>query len=203
MVYRVMDAMMYRGTAKFSPNTIPVATTPRAPGNVPFFVDNIWEWLRPDGFPSRRLSAFAAPSVEGAVASAGCTVDQVYCVELLDGQTVCQLIVGEQPDDAKYHSDIDRLKRLIIRALPREWYQLPSRERGVEAILFLPCATRDEIDMVMQRSRLMDADAIRQSCSFWQDVTLTQGDKILKEIHPRGEIFFEGRFRLLRNNPPN
>jgi hypothetical protein len=189
--------MIYRGTAKLPSEIVLAATTPRVPGNVPFFVDNIWEWLRPEGFPSRRLSAFAAPCVEGAVASAGCTVDQVYRVELLDGQPVCQLIMGDRPDDARYHADIDQLKRQIIRILPEEWYQRPCFERGIEAVLFLPCVTGDEIEIVMQESSFIDADRIRQSCTFWQDVVLLAECRMTQELHPSGELFFEGGYRLV------
>ena len=194
--------MIYRGTAKFTPETFAAATTPRAPGNVPFLVGNVWEWLRPEGFPSRRFSAFAAPCVDGAAASTNCSVNQVYRVELLDGQPVCQLVNGERPQDARYHADIESLKRLIIRTLPREWYKRPSSERGIEAVLFLPCATRDDIDMVMQKSTLIDAESIRKSCSFWRDVALLQGDLMLQEMHHSGEIFFEGRYRLVCEHAP-
>lgn len=192
---------MYRATAKLNFEIVPASATPRAPGNVPFFVDNIWEWLRPDGFPSRRLSAFAAPCVGGAAASAGGTLDQVYRVELLDSQPVCQIIIGDRPDDARYHADVDKLKRQIIRILPREWYQRPCVERGVEAVLFLPCATRDEIEMVMQESSLIDAEHIRKSCTFWQDVLLLGKFRETQELHPSGELFFEGRYRLRRISP--
>ena len=189
--------MMYRATANFTPEIVPAATTPRAPGNVPFFVDNIWEWLRPDDFPSRRLPAFAAPRAEEAAACASCTLDQVYRVELLDDQPVCQLIKGNRPDDARYHADIDRLKRQIIRTLPREWYQRPLAERGIEAALFLPCATRDEMEIVMQESRLIDAERIRHSSTFWQDVVLLEKTHVTRELHPSGELFFEGMYRLV------
>ena len=195
--------MMYRGTANFTHETFAAATTPRAPGNVPFLVDNVWEWLRPASFPSRRFSAFAAPSIDGAAASAACSADQVYRVELLDAQPVCQLINGQRPEDARYHADIESLKRLIIRTLPREWYQRPPFERGIEAVLFLPCATNDDIDMVMQKSTLIDADNIRNSCSFWRDVALLQGDLTLQEMHHTGEIFFEGRYRLVCEHAPS
>lgn len=194
---------MYRGTANFTHETFAAATTPRAPGNVPFLVDNVWEWLRPASFPSRRFSAFAAPSIDGAAASAACSTDQVYRVELLDAQPVCQLINGQRPEDAKFHADIESLKRLIIRTLPREWYQRPPFERGIEAVLFLPCATHDDIDMVMQKSTLIDADNIRNSCSFWRDVALLQGDLMLQEMHHTGEIFFEGRYRLVCEHAPS
>lgn len=194
---------MYRGTANFTHETFAAATTPRAPGNVPFLVDNVWEWLRPASFPSRRFSAFAAPSIDGAAASAACSTDEVYRVELLDAQPVCQLINGQRPEDARYHADIESLKRLIIRTLPREWYQRPPFERGIEAVLFLPCATRDDIDMVMQKSTLIDADNIRNSCSFWRDVALLRGDLMLQEMHHTGEIFFEGRYRLVCEHAPS
>jgi hypothetical protein len=195
--------MMYRGTKRFSSETFAAATTPRAPGNVPFLVDNVWEWLRPASFPSRRFSAFAAPSIEGAAASAACNTDQVYRVELVDGQPVCQLVNGERPEDARYHADIESLKRLIIRKLPREWYQLPSSERGIEAVLFLPCATRDDIDMVMQKSTLIDANSIRDACSFWRDVMLLDVGLTFQAMHVSGEIFFEGRYRLVCEHAPS
>lgn len=76
---------MYRATANLPPEIVPNATNPRAPGNVSFFIDNIWEWLPPNDFLSRRLSAFAVRRAEGAAARASCTLDQVYRVELLDG----------------------------------------------------------------------------------------------------------------------
>jgi hypothetical protein len=36
-------------------------TTRRPPGNIPYIVDNLWEWMRPDSFPCRRHSVFASP----------------------------------------------------------------------------------------------------------------------------------------------
>jgi hypothetical protein len=70
--------MMYRATANFTPEIVQAATIPRALGNVPFFIDNIWECAPLNEFPSRRLSTFAAPHAEGAAACASCTLDQVY-----------------------------------------------------------------------------------------------------------------------------
>ena len=37
---------------------------PRPPVSVPNVVDNLWEWARPERFPSRRFAVFASPSPE-------------------------------------------------------------------------------------------------------------------------------------------
>jgi len=39
---------------------------PRPPVSVPNLVDNLWEWARPEHFPSRRFAIFASPSPESA-----------------------------------------------------------------------------------------------------------------------------------------
>ncbi len=190
-------SMIYRATDKYDPGVIAAAITPRAPGNVPFLVDNIWEWLRPEEFPSRRFAAFASPRREQAAASAGCSLDQVYAVELTEEQAVCQITVGKRPEDARFHPDIDRFKRRVIRALPREWFALPSAERGIETVLFVPCASRGEVDFIMRETRLISPDQIREASTFWQDVRLIEATRNAATIHASGEIFFEGRYRLV------
>jgi hypothetical protein len=44
--------------------------TRRPPSNVPYIVDNLWEWKRPEGYPNRRYSVFCSPSPEIARESA-------------------------------------------------------------------------------------------------------------------------------------
>ncbi len=45
-------------------------TTLRIPSNFPYFVDNIWEWLRPAPMPSRRHAVYASPTPELALENA-------------------------------------------------------------------------------------------------------------------------------------
>jgi hypothetical protein len=189
--------VIYRATTKFKSDPFPPALTPRAPGNVPFHVDNIWEWLRPENYPSRRVSAFASPKPGQAADSAGCRLDQVYEVELLDNQPFCQIVTGTQPEDAKYHPDIGRMKQSIMRALPQEWFALPIAGRGPEAALFLPCLTRDETETLMAETRLLKPDLIRAACTFWDDIRLFEPGQVHDVTLPGGEIFFQGNYRLL------
>lgn len=44
--------------------------TRRTPGNVPYLVDNLWEYLRSENFPSRRHAVYASPTPELALANA-------------------------------------------------------------------------------------------------------------------------------------
>jgi hypothetical protein len=189
--------MIYRATAKFTADIVPAATTPRAPGNVPFFVDNIWEWLRPSGYPSRRFAAFASPRREQAADSAGCSPHEVYRVQLAEKQPICQIVAGKQPEDAKFHADIGRLKKLVVRALPNEWFSRPFAARGAEALLFLPCASHAELEELMRKTELLDPERISAVSTFWQDVQISDASMATDQLHATGEIFFEGSYRLL------
>lgn len=84
--------MLYRAVKNFTPEIFPAVTT-SVPGNVPFYVDNIWGWLRPDHFSSSTYSAFASSKPEVVASSAGLKYDQVYRVKLLDNQAVCGLVI--------------------------------------------------------------------------------------------------------------
>lgn len=101
--------MIYRAVRK--PKTLQVTAleTMRPPGNVPYFVDNIWEWLHPKDMPTRRLAAFASPAADVAANAIGGSLDDVYHVELLDAQSALQLVQSKNPRDAKYHADIKNL----------------------------------------------------------------------------------------------
>lgn len=191
--------MIYRAVRNPAAMEVAARTTSRPPGNVPYFVDNIWEWLRPDGYPSRRRAAFASPDPELAMAAAGTARDDVYQVELTEGQPACQLVTGARTEDARYHADISRLKRLLLReSLGRDWFDLGEEARRTEAALFLPCASAADIEAVFGRSRRLDADKVRGASSFWVDVTLFDPAEIEVTPHPQGEIFFEGAYRLSR-----
>lgn len=42
----------------------PYQRTMRPPGNVPYVVDNLWEWKRPERCADRRRSAFGSPRAD-------------------------------------------------------------------------------------------------------------------------------------------
>ena len=191
--------MFFRVVKNIAQMEIPAATTSRAPSNVPYLIDNLWEWLRPSGFPSRRTAAFASPTVALAAASANGLAADAWGVEFLDGQTAVQITNGRKPEDARYHEDIRRLTRLIVRDwLGTSWSGLPANNRGPEAILFLPCATKTEIGEAIAASKLLNAEMVRENSTFWSDVTTFEGAE--SAPHPSGEIFFGGAYRLVPLN---
>lgn len=189
--------MIYRAVRK--PKTLQVAArkTMRPPGNVPYFVDNIWEWLRPKGMPSRRLAAFASPSADLVANAIGGSLDDVYHVELLDAQSALQLVQSKNPRDAKYHADIKNLRDVILReSLGDGWAGQPLNHKGLAAALFTPCLSKNEVAEILEHSEHLNADTIRAVSTFWDDVEwLRPGDALPSQ---EGEIFFSGAYKLLK-----
>ncbi len=64
--------------------------TMRAPGNVPYIIDNMWEWLRSEDYPNRRFSAYASPSQELALQS-GNPDGKAFYVEFPGAVKIAQL----------------------------------------------------------------------------------------------------------------
>jgi len=111
------------------PKRIKNHDTRRPPGNVPYVVDNLWEWVRPETYPDRRKSKFASPKAEQALRSAGLLADclestgvseeeiassglpdeclkHVFRVEFVRDPVIAQLLGVE---DARYHPDCQRV----------------------------------------------------------------------------------------------
>ena len=91
-------------------------TTLRPPGNVPYIVDNLWEWKRPNNYPNRRHSFCASPTPELALKAAkGGTV---YTVEFKGRYKLCQ-VKGYW--DSKKHPDCKELRKLLFDIFGQEW----------------------------------------------------------------------------------
>jgi hypothetical protein len=194
---RRLPIMIYRVARNVGDGSYAPATTSRAPGNVPYYVDNIWEWLRPEGAPSRRRAAFASPTPELAAVGAQGDVADAWHVELIDGQPAYQIIRGAHPHDARYHADIARLKSLIIGELRRHsWFDLPLSDRKPELDLFAPCVLQADMREIIETSIRLDAESLKAACTFWSDVEIF--DPRQGPPHPTGEVFFEGAYRLSR-----
>ena len=155
--------------------------TLRVPVNVPFIVDNLWEYLRPDHMPCRRHAVFACTKPAQALAS--CTASQdkpvgVYQVVIEGPAKVAQL----QVDDAKRHPDI----AAIMRMLPARVGELDDAGRQAVALLFLPGARKEEWAQLGRASAaaaaLMAEMAARST--FWSGASATIGPG-------DGEVFFE------------
>jgi hypothetical protein len=150
--------------------------TRRPPGNVPYVVDNLWEWVREKDYPeypNRRQSKFASPTPEQALRSVGllsdCLEEAGMSEEQLESdglpdeclEHVCRIefvgdpavrqLAPENPDykieDAKHHPDCTRLRDLVIGALGKfSWSSRPMAEKHPAGRLFQPCLTADEVE---------------------------------------------------------
>ena len=158
------------------------AKTARLPGNVPYFVDNIWEFFRPLDKPSRRFAVYASPTIELALDNASAQHlkrdEYVACkVTPLVSVKTFQLSVT----DARYHPDIKNLQKLIHDYI----YQMknPSfEEKQFLSVLFIPSLNKDELQKAISNNVKLQAlmeDALKV-VSIWKD-----------EPVANGELFFE------------
>lgn len=177
---------MYRAVPKESyvGRDVPIfygMKTSRLPSNVPYFIDNLIEYLRPGLMPSRRRAIYASPTPELALqnASAGAVSrdDYVVCEVIVDPQHVkiAQLAVS----DARHHSDIRLMTRYI------NSIQMSDAERAEIALIFTPGATVAMLDSLGRSKVAKDIlDFARSSMTFWSDASVTPEDT-------EGELFFE------------
>jgi len=157
----------------------------RLPGNIPYLVDNLWEYTRPRHKPSRRHAVYASPTPELALqnAIAGGLRPDEYVACRLDFHVepaMMQLIVS----DARHHPDVRRLQQLVNRTLG----QLAGAgiaDKLALAPLFLPGITKDELAAAMAAEPLLDR-LVRQAADV-----VTLWSPAADAVSPDGELFFE------------
>jgi hypothetical protein len=180
----------------------PYQETRRPPGNVPYLVDNIWEWLRPEGFPCRRHCAYASPTPELALACISVSPEQKDGFVVTTVTFHGRVAIAQLPrSDAKFHPDVKALPKLILNFLGPEWTSQAVGNRLDMAPLFLPAVSKEEVEDAL--CKINGGDELREiiiaNSRFWQDaVLLTHEDDTLS--HPEGELFFEpfDGYRLTR-----
>ena len=166
----------------------------RPPGNVPYVVDNLWEWKRPEGFPNRRHSLFASPKPELARKYAQDGDNGViYAVEPLGECLLAQI----KEEDARCHEDVRKLPKTLIRLLGEGWTDKPVEEKGPVAVLWTPCLLKEEVDGLFRKSPLA---LIREE--IWDSITFWETAKVFALGNPlpfgEGEIFLETSEFLLK-----
>lgn len=162
-------------------------STLRIPSNVPFVVDNLWEWLRPDSMPSRRHAIYASATPELALENASAPLVEgdyyVACRVVVDAKEIrmAQLHMS----DARHHEDIRMISRWLSRH-SQEFTEIPLAERQALALLFTPGLRRNELeDLRKQNPLIQDLCAyVREQSTFWP-TAFTQPNGT------SGELFFE------------
>lgn len=159
----------------------------RIPSNVPYVVDNLWEWLRPEHYPSRRHSTYASPTPELALLNASAALvgsDRYVACRLIVPPSAIKLAQLEVVD-ARHHADI----RLITQWLSRhskELTEISVNQKRDIALLFLPGLKRDELENLRLESGVVHelCELARTHATFWAAASSV----------PRkgeGELFFE------------
>jgi hypothetical protein len=157
----------------------------RLPGNVSYLADNLWEFARPPGMPSRRHAVYASPTPElalqNAVPEGGRMDEYVACLLEFDYRpAMIQLTVS----DARYHPDIRRLQRIVNEQL-RDWGAGGIGIKMALAPLFLPGIAKDELAAAMAGEPLLEK-IVREAAAavtLWSPAPST--------VSPDGELFFE------------
>jgi len=158
---------------------------PRPPVTVPNVVDNLWEWARPERFPSRRFAVFASPSPELAAAN-GPEGGRVYAVEFGGDAVLCQ-VRGYR--DSKHHPERVKLPLFLYKRLGRAFLAAGLDEKIDAGRLWLPCLTKTEVERVLAESSELRSlrDALQDEVRYWDDVVVVDSSV---PIHPEDELFF-------------
>jgi hypothetical protein len=159
----------------------------RLPSNVPYFVDNLWEYTRPEGKPSRRRAVYASPTAEltlgGASAGGLSPSEYIPCrVIFRKPPAVFQLSVA----DARHHPDVRRLQRLMNDWLNREasWSERGLDSKLALAPLFLPGTTHEELSAAMDTSPELRAivEEAKLAVNIWSAIPDPAAGEITFEI---------------------
>lgn len=162
-------------------------STLRIPSNVPYVVDNLWEWQRPDSMPSRRHAVYASGTPELALENASAPLANG------DYYVACRVVVGAdeirvaqlQVSDARNHEDIQVISRWLSRH-SREFTEISLAERQVLALLFSPGLRQKELEELRQQSQL-----IQKLCAHVQEHSTLWPTASAAPNATSGELFFE------------
>lgn len=182
---RIMNKKLYRGISKdnFTNEIIMPMTTKRVPSNIPYLVDNIWEWLRPDDMPSRRFSVYASPQL--SLANKYANNNSVVCTIEFCGKYKAVQLVGYE--DAKFHSDIQYIQFEIFHALGQIWTDSKLEDK-LNFGLFLPSLEKHEVESIFKEFKMDDVKKqLSENCTFWK--TAKHINKITHQLTD-GEVFF-------------
>lgn len=160
--------------------------TMRPPSNVPYVVDNLWEWKRPKNYPNRRYSAFASPKPELALKSAN---GEIVCEVKFEGKyKLCQ-VNGYK--DSREHPECKELRKLLFKKFGQGWIDGKLNEKEEFGKLWIPCLTKDDMNYLFGSNETLRGirEEVYSNITFWNDVVLIDKDMDLPD--PEGELFFQ------------
>jgi hypothetical protein len=171
----------------------------RPPSNVPYVVDNLWEWTRPEAYPDRRCSKFASPNYQQALRSRGLSTDQtqsVFRLEFEGTPTVAQLSAKDEEGrllrDAKKHPDCKKLRKVLFEKLggKYDWSSKEMGEKHPASQLFQPCLTAEEVEYLFNSVDELQTHKteIRRWVTYWDDLELIDPDSLYNQ---EGEVLFQ------------
>jgi len=182
---------MFRAVPKqgFDQNKVYVAqNTRRMPSNIPYLVDNIWEWLRPEEFPSRRFAAYASPTFELALENASAVGNnpKLYTVCEVAFNTHNIKIAHISVKDAREHKEISEIMRHVASRMGKHFSNMNIQEKAQHAALYMPSVSKEELNLYFTSSPSAEqlAEELSDMSTFWKEASLI----------PRGhdgELFFE------------
>jgi len=174
--------------------------TMRPPGNIPYIVDNLWEWKRPEEFPNRRFSAYTSPNPELAL-KLGPENGTIFEIQFTGVYKIAQLT---QYTDSKFHPECKTLKNKIINLLKQEtgewWLNWDNKKKQKISPLWMPCLRKNEVEDLFNTVPYLQSikKQVKSFIAYWDNVNLVDfGEGILSDLE--GEIFFEARggYRLV------
>lgn len=180
-MYRAIQKSSYKGPDY----KIHRQSSVRLPSNLPYVLDNILEFIRPECMPSRRHAIYSSPTPELALKNASSgrvdRSDYVVCKVIVDPASIriAQLIVT----DARYHPDIQLITRYINNISSHEMHSLVQRKEA--ALLFSPGTLPFEIEDILNNkivSSIMKYAS--ENSTFWSEATSIP-------VNSEGELFFE------------
>ena len=187
LLTRMANALYRAGSESKSERVFP-QNTYRPPTNVPYVVDNLWEWARPAALPSRRTAIFASPNPDEARATQGNA--RTIFVRSVSGLPRGWKLAQHDSADAKTDPDVKILPKLIRELLKPDWFSLEMHDKAPESQLFCPTLRSEEVSAILNASKRLDADRIFQAIRFWKErVHHIHYDE--QQLLDSGEVFFE------------
>ena len=159
--------------------------TVRLPKNVPYFVDNLWEHLRPDTMPCRRHAVYASPTPglarQNISSVSSCDEAAVYEVAIDGDCKIAQLRI----EDARRHVDIAVVQKILQDTISN-LLGGTIQERQAASPLFMPGCSKADWAHAVQASQWAAGFSAAASLrsTFWDDA-------VTDPINASGELFYE------------